>query len=599
MRIHQLDNLLANQIAAGEVIDRPASVVKELVENSMDAGSKKIEVSIERGGEKLIRVRDDGQGIHPEDLPLSLVRHATSKIASYDDLIAVSSLGFRGEALASIASISRLTLTSMIAGQSTGFCIRTNNNGSGFDPIKPAAHPVGTTIEVVDLFYQTPARKKFLRKERTEFTYIEAMINRLALGNFSVGFYLTHNGKKILNAQACNNTIAKEKRISAILGDDFLSSSLNISMKDKGISLEGWIAEPTYTRAQSDMQYFYVNGRFIKDKIVAHAIREAFRDVLFHGRHPAYVLYLNIEPTQVDVNVHPTKHEVRFRDGQTVYAFLRRAVQTLLTSIKPAQPKMQPWPEHSSESPAQFSQQVNAQIQGYQRLHEPSEKVDVEHHGRPPISVGAQVPMLLTEQENVYQINNFPLGFAIGQLFETFILSESCSGFILVDMHAAHERILYEKLKKQFHGQVPASQQLLAPISVTIGSIDQEDFSELSSLLAHIGFEISLLSLTQVAVRSVPVILQKVDPKQLISDVISDLRSLSSSLRVNTEVNKILSSIACHAALRAPHALSISEMNAILRQMEETENSGCCNHGRPTWKQFTKSEVDRFFLRGQ
>lgn len=614
MRIQELDTLLANQIAAGEVIERPASVVKELVENAMDAASTEIEVGVESGGEKLIRVKDNGKGVHPEDLPLALMRHATSKIASYDDLVSVSTLGFRGEALASIAAVSRLKLTSMHAGQDSGFLVQTDSAGGLISP-RPAAHPVGTTVEVADLFYQTPARKKFLKKERTEFNHIETMIHRLALGHFGVGFKLSHNNKEVLNTRPCHSQEAKEARVSTILGKSFLSNAFYINIDDRSIKLSGWVAEPTFTRSQPDMQYFYVNGRFVKDRLVTHAIKETFRDVLFNGRHPAYVLYFEIDATEVDVNVHPTKNEIRFRDGQTVYGFIRKSISEVLNSIRPNQ-KLFNKNEIASQAPHQsnavllngsdhsentqtFLTQTNQtkrsipgeamqQIDNYNQLH---------HCTGAVYTAPIQIPLAAIRDDEA-QLKS-PLGVAIGQLFDTFILAQNETGFVIVDMHAAHERILYEQLKQQQAQSNPASQQLLVPVSVTVSESNPEGLFAIIDDLNSVGFEISSLGPNKVVIRAIPVLLKKIDPHQFILDLLSDIQLLPSSTRLKQEVNKVLSSVSCHAALRAPHKLTISEMNTILRQMEKTQNSGCCNHGRPTWKQFSKAEVDRFFLRGQ
>lgn len=625
MRIKELSTALANQIAAGEVIERPASVVKELIENSLDAGATTIEIDIGKGGQELIRIRDNGRGIHPQDLMLAVTRHATSKVHNFDDLAAIASLGFRGEALASIAAVSRLKIASAQKGMDSGFVIM--SEGSELKKPAPIAHPVGTTVEVRDLFFNTPARRKFLRTEKTEFNHIETMVRRLALSRFDVAFILKHNQREVFNTKSARTATLQQARVAEVLGKSFMQDALGIEFAASGMRLTGWIALPNYTRSQADMQYFYINGRFVRDKLLMHAARQAYHDVLFHGRHPAYVLSLGIDPELVDVNVHPTKHEVRFRESQTVHEFLRRGIKDALKQVRPNEEpvsqteilELQPEPisqqqeligrpvsddsgvssgypvqklpddNRNDSSPVSYLNNINKsaiktqaqqQMHAYAKMHERCEAVDDVDYS----------------QDN---ITTPPLGFALAQLHNIYILAENKQGLVLVDMHAAHERILYEKLKTQLNTQGISRQMLLVPIMIDLHNSDLQIWEDYRDALNQIGIMSESVGPNSVAVREVPVLIQSNNIEQLVRDVLADITSNQSSSRVKQTIEAILGNIACRASVRAHHELNISEMNALLRSMEQTDNSGFCNHGRPTWVQFNHKELDRFFLRGQ
>lgn len=579
MRIHLLDSVLSNQIAAGEVIERPASVVKELIENSLDANATKITTDIVEGGQSLICVSDNGVGIYHDDLSLALMRHATSKIHTYDDLMRVTSLGFRGEALASIASVSRMKMISATKEMNHGFYIKNNLDGT-IDTPAPIAHPIGTTVEVADLFYQTPARRKFLRAERTEFLHIETMMHRLALARCDVAFQLSHNQKEIFSFSSAVTLEDQEKRVAHIFGNEFMSHALHIMYESHALKLTGWIAEPRFSRAQSDLQMIYINGRFVRDKLISHAIREAYHDVLFHGRYPAFLLYLDVDPLAVDVNVHPTKQEVRFKDSQTIFAFVKRGVQEALKNIRPAaivHSNSTDCCEVQANFPDQQSMsfKVTEQMKSYHALHG---STDIDENKRE---------------------ENFPLGFAKAQIHDVYILAQNELGMVLVDMHAAHERILYEKMKKNADKNTIVQQPLLIPIVLELSASELHAFETHHDCFSKMGFLIHMIGKNQIAIREVPALIKNKKIEILIRDVLSDLITKEKSTRIESVMNHVLSTVSCHAALRAPHPLTLIEMNAILRDMENTENSGCCNHGRPTWKQFSFSELDKLFFRGK
>ncbi|ACJ18294.1 DNA mismatch repair endonuclease MutL [Coxiella burnetii] len=574
MYIRRLNDQTANQIAAGEVVERPASVVKELIENSIDAHASCIRVDILQGGAKQIRIQDDGDGIHPEDLVLALERHATSKIAKIDDLQDVTTLGFRGEALASISAVSRLTLTSRQKNAEMGYRI-SNISHKIMTPV-PAAHPQGTTIDVQDLFYNTPARRKFLRSPATEFQHIRRIIERLALSHFTTEFLLHHNEKEIIHFKSATTISGQENRIKSILGDVFMQSALAIEFSQSGLTLKGYIAEAAYTRSQPDLQYIYVNGRFVRDKLIAQALRQAYHDVLFHGRHPAYVLYLEIDPAFVDINVHPTKHEVRFRDPQWVRDFLIHAVKTALAQTKPG--IAHPLPQSTAE-------------------YNP-----ITNFAPTPLIEGQGNLSLIQEQPAPYTqtiVHKHPLGHALAQLQGIYILSQNEKGLVIVDMHAAHERILYEKMKKQLAEVGLVMQSLLVPINLSLNPQEITAWQTNKALFARLGFEIESFGPDKIVVRRHPSLLKPKNLENLIRDVLADLITHNTTSRVGERINAVLATLACHAALRAPHYLTIEEMEALLREMEKTEHGGLCNHGRPTWKQFDIAELDTFFLRGQ
>lgn len=588
MRIHILDELLANQIAAGEVVERPASVIKELIENSLDAGATEITVEVEAGGQHLIRIRDNGMGIHHEDLPLALSRHATSKIKQFRDLEAVESLGFRGEALASIAAVSRFKLSSKQADAASGYCVTPSQ-----DAAVPAAHPVGTTVEVRDLFYNTPARRKFLKTAKTEFNHIETVVHRLALSHFEVGFTLRHDQKDIFVARPATALAQKEARIAKILGRDFMEAALHIEFQAAGMHLAGWIAEPTFTRGQADMQYFYINGRYIRDKLLMHAVKQAYHDVLFHGRHPAYLLYLKMNPASVDVNVHPTKHEVRFRDSRTVHDCVVRGVHEALESVRPD--------VLCTSSDAVVSAQPIAQAAAAPVHQAAAVRTPAFAQRAMPMQQQA-MPLVIEKQMQGYQQLSEripPLGYAIGQLHHIYILAQNETGLVIVDMHAAHERVLYEALKSAYTtGNMPV-QTLLVPKTLSLSAAEYTAWEAQQADFAALGIETEALGPDTIVIRSTPQRIKENEIDQLVRDVLADIATQETSHRIEARFNATLATIACHAAVRANHALAIPEMNALLRKMEETDHAGQCNHGRPTCRTFSLDELDKLFLRGQ
>lgn len=584
MRIKKLPDVLINQIAAGEVVERPFSVVKELVENALDAGAGRIEIDLEEGGIRLIRVRDDGDGMSAEDMPVAVQRHATSKIASMDDLERVASLGFRGEALPSIASVSRFSLRSRTAGQAHGHLLPIEGGRVG--ALVPDPHPKGSTVEVRDLFYNLPARRKFLKTERTELAHIDDWIGSLALAKPHVDIRIRHDGKPFKHYRAVPSGQASDGRAVQVLGEAFIAQSLAVDVQQAGLALSGWIGLPTASRSSADQQFFFVNGRAVRDRTVAHAVKQAFADVLFHGRFPAYVLFLDIDPLRVDVNVHPAKHEVRFRDGRAVHDFIYRSLHALLAdtragTLAAAVPQMQ-----SGQVPAY-------PMQGAMPL---PVRDDAAHYrllyAEPAIAQAAGAAQAA-------EADAPPLGFALAQLHGVFILAENAHGLVLVDMHAAHERITYEQLKaSQSEGGI-RSQQLLVPVSVALGEREAASSEELSGALQALGFDAVRSGPQTVSVRAVPALLADVDAGRLFLDVLSEFREFGSSRRLQDAQYELLSTMACHGSVRANRRLSITEMNALLRMMEATERSGQCNHGRPTWVQLSKSELDRLFLRGR
>ncbi|MEZ5461480.1 DNA mismatch repair endonuclease MutL [Dokdonella sp.] len=598
-RIHPLPPELVNQIAAGEVIERPASVVKELVENSLDAGAKRIEIDIEEGGARLIRIRDDGVGIDGDDLQLAVSAHATSKISSFEDLESVATLGFRGEALPSIASVSRFALTSRTAEAETAFRIEVD--GGKPQPRRPAQHSIGSCIEVRDLFYNIPARRKFLRAERTEFNHIDDLVKSIALANAGVEFRLGNNGKIVRLYKPLRNSGEAARRVADVLGEEFVSNSLRVEHAGAGMSLTGWVGLPTASRSQADQQYFHVNGRLVRDRVVSHAVRQAYADVLFHGRHPAFVLFLEMDPKGVDVNVHPAKSEVRFRESRLIHDFLYRSLHEALADARagstlPAestrtgaqQDMTAPFPlRHQSGLRLGVGEPLADYAAVLGRQSEPG-------HGLADASQDASRP---APQEAVTDIP--PLGFAIAQLHGVFVLAQNAQGLILVDMHAAHERITYERLKRAQQGEGIRSQMLLVPLSIAVSEREAGIIEEQAARFNELGFEISRSGPQAITVRKVPNLLAAGDVTRLVRDVIADLATHGSSRRVEEAGNELLSTMACHGSVRANRRLSLPEMDALLREMEATERSGQCNHGRPTWVQLTMQELDRLFLRGR
>lgn len=598
--IHILSPQLANQIAAGEVVERPASVLKELVENSLDAGARRIEIEIEQGGTKLIKIRDDGQGIPQSELALALSRHATSKIDNLEDLEAVATLGFRGEALASIASVSRLSLTSN-AGDSSGWKAVSEGRDMEVD-LQPAAHPQGTSVEVRDLFFNTPARRKFLRTEGTEYNRIDNSVKKLALSRMDIAFSLRHNQRAQINLRPALSLLEQEKRVADICGPAFMQQALYVDNDRSGIRLWGWMGLPTFSRSQADLQHFFVNGRCIRDKVVSHAIRQAYQDVLYHGRHPAYVLFLEVEPADVDVNVHPTKHEVRFRDSRSIHGFVYGTLNKALAQDRP-QDHLQSAETAAGQIPQQDWQPNQSTIQfpapGNQAQGSSSyTQFASSSHGSVNTPMEAYQSLYATQMpEEEGDIP--PMGFAIAQLKGIYILAENAQGLIIVDMHAAHERITYERMKTAFDSQGLVSQPLLVPESLSVSEREAEVADKSSEIFAQLGFVVERAGAESIIVREIPAILRGSEVEGLLRDVISDLLMHGTSERIRQHINEILSTMACHGSVRANRKLTVPEMNALLRDMEATERSGQCNHGRPTWSQLNLDELDKLFLRGR
>ena len=599
-RIRPLSPELVNQIAAGEVIERPASVVKELVENSLDAGARRIEIDIEAGGARLIRVRDDGGGIEPEDLPLAVAAHATSKIASFEDLERVGTLGFRGEALPSIASVSRFALTSRLANADNAWRIEVDG-GKPRAPA-PAQHARGTEVSVRDLFYNVPARRKFLRAERTEYGHIDELVKTLALAHPAIEFRLTHNGKPTRVLKPAHTIDARAQRVSDVFGDEFLAQSLAIDHSAAGLRVYGWVGLPTASRTQADHQYFHVNGRVVRDRLVAHAVRQAYADVLFHGRHPAFVLFLEIDPALVDVNVHPAKTEVRFREGRLVHDFLYRTLDDALAQTRAGtsqesvhahayEPSNAPLRMYSAHVQDSLGLAVREPVATYDMLRGPPDagpdvldRVHARTHAPAPLPQTGDSP---------------PLGYAIAQLHGIFVLAENAHGLVLVDMHAAHERITYEKLKAAQDGEGIRSQMMLVPLTLAVSEREAAAIEEHGERFAGLGFDIARSGPQSITVRRIPALLDGADVAGLVREVVADLAVHGDTRRIEESANELLATMACHGSVRAHRRLTIPEMNALLREMEATERSGQCNHGRPTWVQLGLAELDRFFLRGR
>ena len=609
--IHLLSPRLANQIAAGEVVERPASVAKEVLENSLDAGATRVDIDVEAGGSKLIRIRDNGSGMAPDDLPLALARHATSKIASLEDLERVGSLGFRGEALASIGSVSRLVLTSnRDEGGSEGSSAACEGREMDVQ-IKPAPHPRGTTVEVRDLFFNTPARRKFLRTEKTEFNHLEEVVKRLALSRFDVGFSLRHNGRVLHTLKPGLSEAERQRRVATVCGPAFMEQALYIENDVGPFRLWGWVGLPTFSRSQADLQYFFVNGRIIRDRLVAHAVKQAYRDVLYHGRHPAFVLYLELDPAQVDVNVHPTKHEVRFRDGRAVHNFIFASLHRALADVRPGDSQADTGADQALEEgltvntdTGEITRQSGlawgaqpamapaaGSFGGYRAPVAPAPGQAMEQvrdygrvHGLPEVNSEEEVP---------------PLGYALAQLQGIYILAENAAGLVLVDMHAAHERITYERLKTARASEGIRSQPLLVPRAVAVSQREVQVAGEHAALFEGLGMVVEVAGEESLVIRQIPVTLRDSDVEQLLRDVLADLIEYGSSDRIESHLDEILSTMACHGSVRANRRLTIPEMNALLRDMEETERSGQCNHGRPTWTQLSIEELDKLFLRGR
>lgn len=580
--IHVLPPLLANQIAAGEVVERPASVVKELLENALDAGATKIDLHIEKGGTQRISITDNGIGIPQAELSLALARHATSKIQTLEDLMRIDSLGFRGEALASISSVSRLVLSSKPAEQPSAWQICTAFDQS-VPTVQPCAHPNGTTIDVMELFFNIPARRKFLRSEQTEFSHLEEVVRRLALSHFSVGFSLKHNGKLMWQSPAADTTQHAPQRLKTLLGQTFLTHCVAIDIERQGLRLHGWIGLPTYSRSQKDQQYFYVNGRMVRDKVVAHAIAQGYQDVLYGHRHPVFVLYLTCDPEQVDVNVHPTKHEVRFRESRLVHDFIYHAIHKAIESIQP-----------KASLGMEEAQSMMPNTVAYTQTQQLPLTIHTEKQGayqalQPEYSVSSVSTLAPTPE----------LGYAIGQLHNTFILAQNTEGLVLVDMHAAHERIVYEQMKQNVATGHFAIQQLLFPLIIQLTPAEAEAVELYTAQFAEMGFNVARFAHDSIRVMAVPTALTHMDHEPLLRDILADLSTHGLSARLSNVLMEKLGNLACKRAIKANHQLTIPEMNHLLRTMEQTPRFAQCNHGRPTVHYLSLAEVDKLFLRGR
>ena len=652
MSIQVLPDALINQIAAGEVIERPASVVKELVENSLDAGARRIEVELERGGCGLIRVRDDGIGISPQEIGIALARHATSKIASLEDLENIATLGFRGEALPSIASVSRLSLISRSADAPHAWAVEARD-GDLSTPT-PASHPPGTSVEVRDLFFNVPARRKFLRTEATEFQHVVRMLERLALSRFDVGFVLRHNAKDVWSLAPARSAAERLARVAQVCGEDFASHVIEFTHDTEQLKLSGWLALPTFSRSQSDLQFAFLNGRFVRDKLVAGAARLAYQDVLFNGRFAAYLVYLQLDPTLVDVNAHPQKLEVRFRDSRRIHDFLFRTVERALAATKPTAESAGSASADWLTGGAAYARAAPSQARfllpewsaprggadAYRSflesgLADESRRAgDMKSHGAGSLGDGStaegstadtsyadgssgrvkQDPGVAEPSgrygghagagsngqsaEVAAADGSAPLGYAIAQLHGVYILAQTAAGMVLVDMHAAHERVMYEGMKKLLTGQT-AQQKLLVPEILHVTPAHAAAAEAHAAEFLALGFEVSRLAPDQLALRAVPSLLAGRDPGGVVRDVLSDLVETGHSRRVEESINHLLGTMACHAAVRAQRSLTLPEMNALLREMERTERADQCNHGRPTWVRLSLGDLDRLFMRGR
>jgi len=582
--IRPLPETLISQIAAGEVVDRPASVLKELLENSLDAGATDIGVALAEGGIKQIRVVDNGSGIAKDDLPMAFARHATSKIASLEDLEQVRSLGFRGEALASIASVARVALSSRTAGAASAFSLGVESGNMG--TVQPAAHPLGTTVEIDDLYYNTPARRKFLKSHVTELAHCEEAFTRAALSRHDVTFTLRHNGRVLARFAPSDPA----HRIGGALGADFAQSMRPIEENSGAIRLYGFAGSPAFTRASRDTQFVYVNGRFVRDRLISHALREAYRDVLHGERHPAYVLFLEIDPLGVDVNVHPAKIEVRFRDARAVHQFVFHAVAKGLSGTAAETPAAVAAPVAVGQSiqprAGQTSLGLAQPVASYTGMFADAR-------------TGTLFPAAKVLGKNSNDTETPPLGFAIAQLHGIYILAQNEHGLILVDMHAAHERILYEKLKGALDSRAMNTQKLLIPSTFHADRLDVATVEEHGTTLNLLGFDVAAISPFALAVRAVPSMLASADAAELARAILRDIREYGASRVLTERRDELLGTMACHGAVRANRGLTIAEMNALLREMEETERSGQCNHGRPTWYQMSLADLDKLFMRGR
>jgi DNA mismatch repair protein MutL len=592
--IRMLPPQLINQIAAGEVVERPASVAKELIENGLDAGARSIQIDAEQGGVKLLRVRDDGVGIPRDDLRLALARHATSKIADLADLEAVATLGFRGEALPSIASVSRLELRSRAAGCERAYAVASDGSDAVGEP-EPLSHPPGTTVEVRDLFYNTPARRKFLRSEKTELGHLEQLVRRVALARWDLSLRLAHNGRTLLDLPGAEgDERRRERRLAELVGAGFVAHALAVDEAAVGLRLHGWVASPGFSRSQADLQFFYVNGRMVRDKLVAHAVRQAFQDVLHHGRHPAFVLYLELPALLVDVNVHPAKHEVRFREARQVHDFIFRTLHRRLAAgaVAAPEPLLAQAPREPTR-PAPVADPYQSPIR--LTVGEPRSDYRASLEAQAPATVGPRAAGLGAHAAPEPP----PLGYALGQLHGVYVLAQAADGLVIVDMHAAHERIGYERLKRAWEAGPVHRQPLLVPVVVAVSKREADLAEHHAGHFARLGLVVDRLGETSLAVREVPAMLRGADAEAMVRDLLADLVVHGTSERLREDVHGVLATMACHGAVRANRRLTVDEMNALLREMERTERADQCNHGRPTWIKLSMAELDRLFLRGR
>lgn len=645
-RIHTLDAALANQIAAGEVIERPASVVKELLENSIDAGATELIIRVAQGGSTLIEIIDNGRGIHPEDLALAVMRHATSKIQSAEDLYAIASLGFRGEALASIAAVSRLSLCSSQDDSGIGYQVEVNGTAFDHQEIQAVAAQKGTHIRVQDLFFNVPARRKFLKKPTTEFGHIEEIVRRMALTHFDVRFVLEHNDSIRLNLPIADSGELRSQRVQQLLGRSFTENAYWIDAQSINMHLSGWLGHPSDARPQADLQYVYVNGRIVKDKTISHALRMAYDGILHGHQHAGYLLFLEVDPENVDVNVHPTKHEIRFLNQREVHEFVRHYAKETLSQFqtatadlaqamkaesvihtttgsfnpqprhqeqfqlhRPTQPEASalgiatPQTEVSTELLTEFKASAPRTVQyAPQRPYAGSQQLNnaLRSYLSPLREESTQAPVIPAASVVSTHVDEFPLGIAIAQLHGIYILAQNTEGLIIVDMHAAHERILLQQMKSAWDkSEFWIAQQLLIPKVVSITRMQAARIEELKPQLERLGLDIDQYGDEQVIVRGVPAILQKADFTTLIPELLNDLDPSDEARGLTQKRDQILAGMACHGAVRAHRQLSLSEMNALLRQMEQTEFASQCNHGRPTWRAFPLTQLDKLFARGE
>lgn len=645
-RIHTLDAALANQIAAGEVIERPASVVKELLENSIDAGATELIIRVAQGGSTLIEIIDNGRGIHPEDLALAVMRHATSKIQSAEDLYAIASLGFRGEALASIAAVSRLSLCSSQDDSGIGYQVEVNGTAFDHQEIQAVAAQKGTHIRVQDLFFNVPARRKFLKKPTTEFGHIEEIVRRMALTHFDVRFVLEHNDSIRLNLPIADSGELRSQRVQQLLGRSFTENAYWIDAQSINMHLSGWLGHPSDARPQADLQYVYVNGRIVKDKTISHALRMAYDGILHGHQHAGYLLFLEVDPENVDVNVHPTKHEIRFLNQREVHEFVRHYAKETLSQFqtatadlaqamkaesvihtttgsynpqprhqeqfqlhRPTQPEASalgiaaPQTEISTELLTEFKASAPRTVQyAPQRPYAGSQQLNnaLKSYLSPLREESTQAPVIPAASVVSTHVDEFPLGIAIAQLHGIYILAQNTEGLIIVDMHAAHERILLQQMKSAWDkSEFWIAQQLLIPKVVSITRMQAARIEELKPQLERLGLDIDQYGDEQVIVRGVPAILQKADFTTLIPELLNDLDPSDEARGLTQKRDQILAGMACHGAVRAHRQLSLSEMNALLRQMEQTEFASQCNHGRPTWRAFPLTQLDKLFARGE